>query len=717
MERKKCPIHNESVIFQRPNQSDPNQRNLCKNCIVQMDNNLILIEDRQLELKRQQTEMQEEKELEYQNSMSILEEIKQDLFSFENQFKTSFNKYIETIDQYGGLFQTQMAKFSHTIKKLSLADSQLFSKSCKQLASDTPNLSEIKKNLQTQLSILDSKEFFNKLQEKINKLSQDQNIVPPKLAQSNLVKQNIIDLQCKIHKSSIVMADLNEKSTIQSRLVCLSCVEQHQIKFTRIERVLELKSIYYSNLVKSFDMKIEQTIQQQEAKNKSLEDFENKISQLIQQHKREQNQKFNIQIDNIRQKKKTTQEIWSADNLQGMSTIVNILSQPNYIEQVDDKLKEDLQSLEEIQKKNFDCLIINCQDILKRLKSGDQLLEQELINTNERKAEVSKRETQQIITNQEQKKVVKYQLLQQCSIKQCETCYALSINKDSSLVIAACRKRIQIFQLNYGQLIPIQTIINQHSGDVYCLTFFKKSNNFISGSQDQSIKIWERKKTNYWACVQNLDFHQSSIFCLIYSRKEDLIISGSADNTIKIWALEKLWMCKQTIRDHTNIVYGLCLNEQSNILVSSGRDNKILVFKLQNDTWNLCQTIMNEQFGIRVCFINNSAFCFQPRNFNKLYIYDMNNGQYTKTKEVSVQNGEDCDSLFPQQFIKQKQLLVNKNGSSLNFLSMHPNSELTLDFSIEFHSKKLFGTLSNDGEYLITWDDKQKEIQVRKYNL
>ncbi|CAD8214733.1 unnamed protein product [Paramecium octaurelia] len=735
MERLRCPIHNESIIFQRPNQPDPksNSRNLCKICIVQMDNNLKLIEDRQQELRRQKTEIQEEKELEYQNSMSILEEIKQDLLFFEQQFKISFNKYIDSIDQYGGLFKTQMTKFSNTIKKLSVADSQLFSSSCKELLKDTPNLSEIKKSLQTNLSKLNSQQFLNKLQEKINKLSQDQNIVQPKLDQSNFEKKDIYNLQCQTHRSSIVMADLNEKSTVQNRLVCLSCVEQHQIKFIRIERVLELKSIYYQNLVNNFDMKIEQIIQQQEAQNKSLEDLENTISQLIQKYKREQNEEFNNYLQYIKQKKKKTQETWSAENFEGMTIIVNILSQPNYIEQFDDQLKEDLKSLEEIQIINLNCFIQNCQGILRKLKSGGQILEQEIINKNEEKAEISRRETQsvlkqqvltqqvrqqQVIQSQEQKKVVKYQLLQQCSIKQVEICYALSINKDSSLVIAACRKRILIFQLNNGQLIIIQTIHNQHTGDVYCLTFFKKSNSFLSGSYDQSIKIWERKtRTLQWTCQQNLDLHTSSIFCLIYSRKEDLIISGSADNTIIFWGLDKQWMRKQVIKDHTNTVYGLSLNESSNILVSTGRDNKILVIKLENDIWSVCQTITNDDFGLRICFINNGAFCFQPRNLNKLDIYVLNNGQYTKTKEVQVLNGEDCESLFPQQFIKQKQLLVSKNGSNLNFISVNPNSELTLDFSIDFNCKRLYGTLSNDGEYLITWDEKQKEIQVRKYHL
>lgn len=51
-------------------------------------------------------------------------------------------------------------------------------------------------------------------------------------------------------------------------------------------------------------------------------------------------------------------------------------------------------------------------------------------------------------------------------------------------------------------------------------------------------------------------------------------------------------------------------------------------------------------------------------------------------------------------------MLVSKNGSNLNFISINANSECILEFSIEFNCPKLYGTLSNDGEFLITWDEK-----------
>ncbi|CAD8209465.1 unnamed protein product [Paramecium pentaurelia] len=35
--------------------------------------------------------------------------------------------------------------------------------------------------------------------------------------------------------------------------------------------------------------------------------------------------------------------------------------------------------------------------------------------------------------------------------------------------------------------------------------------------------------------------------------------------------------------------------------------------------------------------------------------------------------------------------------------------------SIEFGTQFIYGYMTDDGQYLITWDYKSKEIQIRKY--
>ncbi|CAD8213064.1 unnamed protein product [Paramecium pentaurelia] len=249
-----------------------------------------------------------------------------------------------------------------------------------------------------------------------------------------------------------------------------------------------------------------------------------------------------------------------------------------------------------------------------------------------------------------------------------------------------------------------------------------KSNHFISGSQDNSIIIWSMNQNNQWINQQKLNGHCGTIFCLILNNNEDLIISGSSDKTIKFWIKQnQQWLCQQTITDHTSSVYGLSINQQQNKVISCGCDGQILIIEQsqQDSKWIVIQKIKVETYGRRICFINDNVFIFQPNCKEQMHVYEMNNTnkQYLKTKDILVKGGVSDDyCLFPQQHIKSKCLVVNKNGKYVNLIRTKENGEFKTEQSIEFGHQNLFGCMSDDGQYLITWDYSSKEIQIRKYN-
>lgn len=79
---------------------------------------------------------------------------------------------------------------------------------------------------------------------------------------------------------------------------------------------------------------------------------------------------------------------------------------------------------------------------------------------------------------------------------------------------------------------------------------------------------------------------------------------------------------------------------------------------------------------------------------------------------------------YPSQYNKQKNILIIKNGCSINCLRFlqSPYSIQFLDCEYEYQivcdqksEGNIFGTLSNDGEFLIYWDSNSKDIKVRKY--
>ncbi|CAD8110585.1 unnamed protein product [Paramecium primaurelia] len=313
-----------------------------------------------------------------------------------------------------------------------------------------------------------------------------------------------------------------------------------------------------------------------------------------------------------------------------------------------------------------------------------------------------------------------YNLIQNHSIQQTEYCRAIAINQDNSIVLAACKNQIKVFEFKQEQLKQIQ-ILTEHQNRVTTLNLMKKSTQFISGSKDKQIIIWSMDQNNQWICSQKLNEHNSEVNCLLLNNNEDLIVSGSDDKTIKFWRKQNQWKCSQTITDHTNYVVGLSLNEKQNRVISCGYDMFILVIEesLQDQKWNVIQKITVEEYGYRICFINDNVFTFQPRLKDQMYYYEINNTnqQYTKTKEIVVKSDHNgCDYYFPQQYIKSKCLLVNKNGQNVNLIRKNQNADFITQQSIQFGHNGIYGQISEDGQYLMTWDYNSKEIQIRKYN-
>ncbi|CAD8099437.1 unnamed protein product [Paramecium sonneborni] len=334
-------------------------------------------------------------------------------------------------------------------------------------------------------------------------------------------------------------------------------------------------------------------------------------------------------------------------------------------------------------------------------------------------------EIEQIQINQQKYQVTtqsqfKFQLIETNSIKQIDYCCAVAINKDNSLVVAGCEKKIKVYELKQGKLHQIQ-LLTEHSGRVFTLNFMKQSNHFVSGSADDQIIIWQMIQNNQWTCQQKLNGHASFIWCLLLNNNEDLIISGSNDKSIKFWDKQKGWLCQQTISDHTNSVLSISLNTQQDKLISCSYDSQILIIeKSQKEkTWKTIQSIKVDKWGSRLCFTDNNQFTFQPNSNEQMYVYEINGGdkQFVKTKEIKVYSGSNgCDLFFVQQFIKQKCLLVNKNGFYINLIRKKQNGEFITEQKIQFNDNSIFGSISEDGQYLITWDRNQKEIQIRKFH-
>ena len=98
-----------------------------------------------------------------------------------------------------------------------------------------------------------------------------------------------------------------------------------------------------------------------------------------------------------------------------------------------------------------------------------------------------------------------------------------------------------------------------------------------SGSRDHTIEIWDLKKGKRW---YTLSGHHDGVEVVAFSPQGDVLASGSRDHTIEIWDLKK-GKRGYTLSGHQDRVYGLAFSPDGRLLVSGSKDLTVRLWDMQ----------------------------------------------------------------------------------------------------------------------------------------
>lgn len=136
------------------------------------------------------------------------------------------------------------------------------------------------------------------------------------------------------------------------------------------------------------------------------------------------------------------------------------------------------------------------------------------------------------------------------------------------------------------------TILTGHSDDVYALCI--KDNLIISGSHDNTIKIWN---ANDMKCLATLEGHDDVITRLCTTN--GMLVSSSSDWSIKVWSLDT-YECLCTLNGHEGTVWSVFA--VNNVIYSASNDTTIKVWDIE--TRKCLKTLMSSDAFATVCVIN-----------------------------------------------------------------------------------------------------------------
>ncbi|KAI8458557.1 WD40-repeat-containing domain protein [Phakopsora pachyrhizi] len=162
----------------------------------------------------------------------------------------------------------------------------------------------------------------------------------------------------------------------------------------------------------------------------------------------------------------------------------------------------------------------------------------------------------------------------------------LSWSPDSNYLVSASDDHsVRIFSTSNLRSTPSTTQLIGHSNCVYCLKFNPIGTVLISGSFDETIKVWDFIGGKL---LRTLPGHSEVVSCLDFSRDGSVIVSGSFDGLIRLWDATS-GQCLKTLvisKDTNSPVTFVSFTPNSNHLITCSLDSIVRLwdFKTREGT-------------------------------------------------------------------------------------------------------------------------------------
>jgi len=136
-------------------------------------------------------------------------------------------------------------------------------------------------------------------------------------------------------------------------------------------------------------------------------------------------------------------------------------------------------------------------------------------------------------------------------------------------------ERVPNLSLPNPKISLVNTLLG-HTSSVRSLAISPDNTTIVSGSYDNTIKVWDLATGQLKATLTG---HSSEIESVAISTDNSTIVSASGDKTVKVWDL-KTGELKATLTNHKDWIWSVAVSSDNTAIVSGTTDNIINLWKV-----------------------------------------------------------------------------------------------------------------------------------------
>lgn len=141
-------------------------------------------------------------------------------------------------------------------------------------------------------------------------------------------------------------------------------------------------------------------------------------------------------------------------------------------------------------------------------------------------------------------------------------------------------------------------ILEGHEGRVFSIAFSPDSQQLATGSEDQTVRIWD---TATGTCLNTLKGHTKPVETILFSPNGEMIASGSDDATVRLWNLQG--ECIATLTPNVGRVLSISFNAESSLLAIGGSNQTAVLWDV--NAGKLLATLIGHTKAVQ-------TLCFSP---------------------------------------------------------------------------------------------------------